>query len=258
MLVGKKKRSKELGDFNMRFLRWAALIAAIAPSGLFATDVTLDFVSPGNNIAGYYYISPYTAQIAGTGQLLTLYCIDFNHEVDPPAQWNATIQAFDYANVPNMQYGGGGQNQQDTWFKYETAAYLIGELMNSPDDPQGLHQQAIYQYAAWKIFLDPAHTGAFNASEAAAGGPTFAAAVDAALNGAVTAALQGTSTGQWEIVTPDAKGLSTSTQEFLIFNPNPTPEPSALILLVTVLGGVAFFVRRVARRQADSSTTGGT
>lgn len=243
----------------MRFFRWATLVAVIAPSGLFANEVTLDFVSPGNNVAGYYYISPYTAQIKGTNQFLTLYCIDFNHEIAPPVEWTAKIQDFDYANVPAMQYGASGQNQQDTWFKYETAAYLITELAQSSNDAQGLHQQAIYQYAAWKVFLDPAHTGAFNASEAAAGGAAFVDAVNAAFNSAVTAVQQGIAFNGWQIVTPDPAGNLNSAQEFLIFNPiNPAPEPSTLILLVTVLGGVVFFVRKAATRQANGSTTGGT
>lgn len=242
----------------MKSWGWAVTIGVFASSGLFANEVTLDFLSPGNNIAGYYYVSPYTAQIKGTNQVLTLYCIDFNHEVDPPTEWGANIQDFDYANVPTMQYGGGAQKQQNTWFEYETAAYLIGELRNSPNTPQGLYEQDIYQYAAWKVFLDPAHTGAFNSSEAAVGA-NFAALVDGAFNDATAAVKQGASLGSWEIVTPDTRGLANSTQEFLIWNPTDSaPEPSAVILLATVLGGVMLVVRKAARRQASSSTTVGT
>jgi hypothetical protein len=140
-----------------------------------ANPLTLDWVSAGNNPVGYYYVSPYTAEITNTGQLITLYCIDFNHEVAPPLEWEANVQTFDLSNVPAMQYGNLSLNINSTWVKYEAAAWLITQLTQATSK----YQQAVDQYAAWKIFLDPAHQAAYNQSVAAAGG-YFAGAINGA------------------------------------------------------------------------------
>jgi hypothetical protein len=96
---------------------------------------------------------PYTAEIKSTGAIITLYCIDFNHEVAPPLEWEANIQTFDLANVPSMQYGNLSADMNSTWVKYEAAAWLITQLTQTTSK----YQQAVDQYAAWKIFLDRAH-----------------------------------------------------------------------------------------------------
>ena len=224
-----------------------AMVTVSAASGLLATELTLDFVSPGNNPVGFYYVSPYTAEIKGTGQLLTLYCIDFDHEIAPPEEWTARIEPFDFANLPNMQ-NGGSSNPSATWLRYEAAAWLIPQLAQEPNDAQGLYQQAIYQYAAWEVFLDAAHTPAFNASEAAAGGSSFITQVNTAYNDALAAASNGFNLSGWDIVTGVPAGQPNSPQEFLVRDS--APEPSSLILLATVLGAIAFLA---IRRNATSA-----
>jgi hypothetical protein len=224
-----------------KIFRLLTMVMVSAASGLFATELTLDFVSPGNNPIGFYYVSPYTAEIKGTGQLLTLYCIDFDHEIAPPEEWTARIESFDFANLPNMQ-NGGGSNPSATWLRYEAAAWLIPQLAQEPNDAQGLYQQAIYQYAAWEVFLDAAHTASFEASEVAAGGNTFVGQVTAAYNDALAAASNGFNLSGWDIVTGIPAGQSNSPQEFLVRDS--APEPSSLILLATVLGALAFLAIR--------------
>jgi hypothetical protein len=235
-----------------KIFRLFALALVIAPVGLFATELTLDFVSPGNNPVGFYYVSPYTAEIKGTGQLLTLYCIDFNHDISPPNEWTAQIESFDFANLPNMQHGGD-PNPTATWLKYEAAAWLVTQMAEQPNTAQGLSQEAIYQYAAWEVFLDAAHTPAFDASEAAAGGSSFIAQVNSAYNNALVTAANGFTLSGWQIVTGIPAGQPNSPQEFLITDS--TPEPSSLILLATVLAAVAFLaVRRTAPGQKRNQT----
>jgi hypothetical protein len=126
-------------------------------------------------------VSPYTAEIKSTGKIITLYCIDFNHEVAPPLEWEANIQTFDLANAPSMQYGNLSLNINSTWVKYEAAALLITQLTQTSNK----YQQAVDQYAAWKIFLEPAHQAAYNQSVAAVGGG-FAADVETAYHNAFT------------------------------------------------------------------------
>lgn len=234
-------------------LCWLAMMMVNATSGLFATELTLDFVSPGNNPVGFYYVSPYTAQIKGTGQLLTIYCIDFNHDIGSSEEWKARIESFDFANLPNMQ-NGGGLDPAATWLKYEAAAWLIPQLAQEPNTPQGRYQQAIFQYAAWKVFLDAAHTPAFNASEAAAGGNSFIAQVDAAYNNALAAASSGFNLSGWQIITGVPAGQPNSPQEFLVRDS--TPEPSSIIFLGTILAALALMVNRRKTPSALASILG--
>lgn len=208
-------------------------------SGALFGDVVLDFVSPGNNPEGYYYVSPYVAQVKGSNQTLLLYCIDFNHEVAPPNEWTANIQVLDAANVPGLQYGSA-LPAAAAWVDYEAASWLIVQMANiSPLDPNRLHDAGVLQYAAWKIFLLPANVSVFDASENAVGG-NFANAVNTAYANAFAAVTGGYKPTGWRVVTPVPAGTPGSTQEFL--TPD-TPEPSALVLLVTLLGIVAILGR---------------
>jgi hypothetical protein len=234
----------------MRHLGFLAMLAmGLVPGTAWANVMTLDWVSGGNNPVGYFYVSPYTAEIKGTNQPITLYCIDFNHEVAPPLEWQANIQIFDQANLPNMQYGGL-PSPNTTWTNYEAAAWLINQLVQTTN----LQQEAVYQYAAWEIFLDPAHTAIYNASVGAAGGSSFQSAIDTAYNNAFTAVNDGYTPTGLDIVTPNPAGQPDSTQEFLTFDSNVTifaqsPEPSSIILLATVLAGCWLYLRRRSRAQ---------
>ncbi len=219
-----------------RFCR--LLLLASVPGGLFG-DVVLDFVSPGNNPQGYFYVSPYLAQVKGSSQTLTLYCIDFNHEVTPADEWTANIQVLDAASVPGLQYGNA-LPPAVAWVDYEAAAWLIAQMARiSPLDPNGLQEAGVLQYAAWKIFLYPANLPVFNASENAVGG-NFANAVNTAYANAFTAVTGGYKPTGWRVVTPNPAGTPGSTQEFL--TPD-TPEPSALVLLITLVGIIALLCR---------------
>jgi len=223
------------------------LALAMMPVKMFGTRV-LDFNSPGNNPVGYYYVSPYTATVKGTGSVLTLYCIDFNHDISTSEEWTANLNPLSKSYVSNYQYGSTG-TVPSVWMKYEMAAYLITQLSQTTDK----QQQAIDEYAAWKVFLDTAHTGAFDASVAAAGGATFAAAINTAYANAQSAVANGYTPVGWAVVTPDPAGLLGSPQEFLTTanELGAVPEPSSIVLLVTVVGGIGFmrFRRGAARNR---------
>jgi hypothetical protein len=221
------------------FLAWGSVAHA--------NPLTLDWVSAGNNPVGGYYVSPYTAEIKSTSQLITLYCIDFNHEVAPPLEWEANIVPLNLAEVPLLQYGNlSGTNS--TWIKYEAAAWLISQLTGTPDP----YQQAVFQYAAWNIFLDPGHTPAYDNSVGL--GSPFAAQVTSAYNNAFNAVNNGYTPTVWSVVTPDPNQQPGSTQEFLTpgigYNPVATPEPVSIVLLGTVLLGFVAVARWQMKRRA--------
>jgi hypothetical protein len=217
----------------VRILCFAAIPAAASP-------LTLDWVSPGNNPVGNYYVSPYTAEIQSTGQLITLYCIDFNHEVAPPLEWQANIQTLDLANVPSLQYGASSPNVNVIWQDYEAAAWLITQMTETSN----LRQQAIDQYAAWEIFLYPSNVANWQASVNTQGG-AFAAQYKAAIN----AVNSGYTPYGLEVVTPNPAGQPGSTQEFLTFAS--TPEPESIVLLGTILVIVGLITRLRMRRRFD-------
>jgi hypothetical protein len=221
-----------------------ALTCALAAIPACANPLTLDWVSPGNNPVGYYYVSPYTAEIQSTGQVITLYCIDFNHEVAPPLEWEANIQVLDQANVPSLQYGNSTSNTgYSIWQDYEAAAWLITQIAETTN----LQQQAIDQYAAWEIFLYPSNVSNWQAS-AGTQGATFVSDVATEYNAAFNAVKNGYTPTGWDVVTPDPAGQPGSTQEFLTIAS--TPEPGSIILLGTILVAVGGIVRmrRTKRR----------
>ena len=127
------------------------------------------------------------------------------------------------------------------WTGYKTAAWLVTQLSEADGSTAaGKYQQAVDQYAVWKIFLDAAHTDAYNASVNAAGGALFASAIASAYSAAVGAVANGYTPDNWSVVTPDPRGLPGSAQEFL--TPASVPELSTVWLLLTVLAGIALDV----------------
>jgi hypothetical protein len=236
---------------NLLFSGAAALV--FLPVGLLADPVTLEWVNPGNNPVGYFYVSPYTAQVQGTGQLLSLYCIDFGHEVAPPYEWQANIFSFDLADVTKYQYGQvPGWTPAFAWNDYKIAAWLINQSSEvTGSNATALHQEAVDQYAAWEVFIgSQAEWNLFNSSVAASGDPTFAAEITAEYNAAVRAVNNGWQPWGWEIVTPFPAGQPGSTQEFLVDPPTSVPEPSAVVLLGTILGCLLMVARKHMRRRA--------
>jgi hypothetical protein len=219
-------------------------VLVLTPACLFADTLTLDWVSPGNNPVGYFYVSPYLAEVQSPAQLLTLYCIDFGHEVAPPYEWHAQIFNLDYNDVPNLQYGSvPGWTQAAAWTKYKTAAWLINQSSHViGSGSAALHQEAVDQYAAWEVFItNPSEWDLFYASVGASGDSHFGSEIAAAYNSAVNAVDNGWQPVGWEVVTPYPAGRPDSTQEFLV---DPVPEPSAVLLIATVAGGMLLLVRR--------------
>jgi PEP-CTERM motif len=233
-----------------RALLAVAFGVTLLPGCLSAYNIsTLDWVSSGNNLQGNYYVSPYTAQIRGTAQQLALYCIDFNHEVSPPNAWNAIVEPFTFSNFSTFQYASLG-TPAGTWDKYLAAAWLIDELTQvGGNTSHDQYQKAVFQFAAWRIFVDNAHMWEYSQAQAAVGGGAFSSEVTAAYNDAFNAVHGGYSALGWQIVAPYPAGNEDSVQEFLVpGTPAPTPEPASIILMGTALVGAALMLKRRNKR----------
>jgi hypothetical protein len=83
----------------------------------------------------------------------------------------------------------------------------------------------------------------------AVGVPSFSSDIATAFEDAQTAVADGYTPTGWDILTPTIPGLPNSAQEFLV-DPPSVPEPSSIVLLATVLGGLALALRKSRRRGA--------
>jgi hypothetical protein len=287
----------------------------------------MQWSSAGDNVWQGFYVSPYTAKDANTGALISIFCIDYNHEIAPPMDWQANIVPFSSSNFSQYQFGGTypnilpGDTSNPANFAFQTntavsngasvtanlstsnglnryleLAWLATQMEGALTDGQnGLLSTAamnavidIYQVADWLVFADSgpseftssethlqdlqgriAATGgnfAFNSTlglwGSSSSGYNFQFAVDSALNSAENAVVnQGWTPGLgWSVVTADKTWDAQNEngvplQEFLTYTPpsqtglNPVPEPSQIVLMLTVIALVGLLVKRSAAKR---------
>ena len=294
----------------------------------------MQWSSAGDNVWQGFYVSPYTAKDANTGALISIFCIDYNHEIAPPMDWQANIVPFSSSNFSQYQFGGSypnilpGDTSNPANFAFQTntavsngasvtanlstsnglnryleLAWLATQMEGALTDGQnGLLSTAamnavidIYQVADWLVFADSgpseftsgetnlqdlqgriAATGgnfAFNSTlglwGSSSSGYNFQFAVDSALSSAENAVMnQGWMPGLgWSVVTADKTWDAQNEngvplQEFLTYTApsqsslNPVPEPSQIVLMVTVIALVALVVKRSAVKRRIAARSG--
>jgi hypothetical protein len=153
----------------------------------------MQWVSAGSNAWQGFYVGPYTAKDATTGQLISIFCIDYNHEIAPPMDWQANIVPFSASNFSQYQFGGSypnilpGNTSNPANFAFQTntavsngasvtanlstsngldryleLAWLVTQMETAlTDQNSGLLSTAamnivldIYQAADWLVFAD--------------------------------------------------------------------------------------------------------
>jgi hypothetical protein len=231
-------------------------LAALIPAAIFADQ--MQFVSANGSIIGNYYISPYTGKDLTLNSQLTLYCLDFNHDVTFGQVWAANVASLSPANLSGYQYGTGSPvfvtaPVMDLFARYEAAAWLFTQSLATAN----ARWQGVYQYAAWALFLDPSHQSQYNSSLGSVNlvDPgtlhTFQLDVTQALNAALDSNNYGSvNLALWNVVSPQNAGQRDSVQEFL--SPAAVPEPSTVVLLATVallIGWLAFRRQRAGSVQ---------
>jgi hypothetical protein len=199
----------------------------------FADELVFQSISSQSTVWQGYYTSPYLVldkSVPPSGELLTVYCLDFNHEVAPPFEWDANIRPLDPGDVSHFQYGASA----GAWQRYAAAAWLFQKIQALPLNANLLETE--YQVAAWKLFVDASHVASFNLKIADTGAP-FEADVTSLYNEALAAGSLTQTEPDWFVVTVDPAWEAdhqpgVPVQEFLIH----VPEPAAILLLATVAG----------------------
>lgn len=176
-----------------------------------------------------YGIGPYGGTLNNTPA--QFFCVDFNSQIFANTGWTAT--------VTNLSGGSFGQTYQGNQTFYLEAAWLINQMMKSPNN-QALDTQL--QFAIWYLSLT-------SAQRAGIVGLTFPdragdIALDTAALNAVESNNLGFSLAGWEILTPVGGGSGYG-QEFMIFNPAAaTPEPRTIVLLFAGLAAFLIFAHK--------------
>jgi hypothetical protein len=232
-----------------------AIATLLTAETAFADHMVFQSPSSQSNVWQGYWTSPYLVtdqSVPPSGELLTVYCLDFNHEVAPPNSWDATIRPLDPGDVSLFQYGLSA----DAWQHYAAAAWLFQAIqaLQVTKPPDANLKETEYQVAAWKLFVDSSHEDLLN-SKITAAGATFAADVLSLYNQALDTGSLTKTEPDWFVVTVDpvweaAHQPGVPVQEFLIYRDTPpVPEPAAILLLATVAGLLGLRVRsgRAAR-----------
>jgi hypothetical protein len=207
------------------------------------------FVSAGNVIWNGVYVNPYQA-IDNTNTVenpLAVYCDDWNTDFSGNPTWNGNVYPLTAANLPNFKYANPTsdytlaldsgklvatlETNQPTWSplqRYLEAAWLDEQWRDIIGTSAATTDTQIELAAAmWTLFVDMGHVdglvGAINSTG-------YATEVNDDLRQAEDAVTHGYVASGWDVIVP--VGNSFPIQEFLVH----APEPSAMTLLVTVIG----------------------
>jgi hypothetical protein len=246
------------------FLGWA-LASMLILTGSASAD-TFAFTSAGSVTWNGVYVNPYQANDTTQTQHnpLTIYCDDWNTDFSGNPTWTATVYSLTASNVTNFKYGNTPSNYNvdlDTvnntlsvtssstptpFNRYLEAAWLDEQWLDAVTQGTATDEmQKKLAAAVWTLFVDATHVndpnggliGAINSSH-------YATDVYNYLQEAQTAVTTGGYTAAgWDVIVPVGNNSNGGPmQEFLVH----APEPSAVILLGTVVGvlGLTKFRRK--------------
>ena len=242
------------------FLGWA-LASMLILTGSASAD-TFAFTSAGSVTWNGVYVNPYQANDTTQTQHnpLTIYCDDWNTDFSGNPTWNATVYSLTAVNEPNFKYAKPASDYNVTlagnqlsvalsttptpFNRYLEAAWLDEQWLDAVTQGTATDQMQIKLAAAvWTLFVDPTHVGGLidtinSSGYAAAVNDYLVAAKDQVDNHGYTAA-------GWDVIVPVGNNSNGGPmQEFLV----DAPEPSAVILLGTVVGVLGLTKFRRKRR----------
>ena len=188
----------------------------------FADLLPVTFTGVNGAAAFGYYVGPYYGTV--TGDPTTLYCVDFANEVHFGESWLANVTPLDGSSDLSETRYGGAVGLPNALTLYREAAWLTTQYAGNPSSYGDI------QATIWQLF------------DANAPQPSS----DQWLLSA-EANYQQLDFSQFEVLTNAAPVLATGQiQEYLI-DRSAVPEPSAVILLGTVLIVIIFLAGRKNR-----------
>ncbi|MCU1336779.1 MAG: hypothetical protein JWO19_2360 [Bryobacterales bacterium] len=255
-----------------------ALVSFLLMSGNAFAD-QFSFLSPGNVTWNGVYVNPYLANDNTQPQNnpLTIYCDDWNTDFSGNPTWNANVYTLTAGNASHFKYGNTTPNYNVTLLannqlsatlsstptpfnRYLEAAWLDDQWRNAVANHTGTDDmQRKLAAAMWTLFVDSAHVGSplsdpTSGLIGAINSSGFGPSVYQYLQNAQTAVAGGYNAAGWDVIVPVGQNSNgESMQEFLVygFSGNTVPEPSAVILLGTIIGYLALKLRNNGKRQAS-------
>ncbi len=243
----------------------AVISLTIMSGGAFADSFY--FSSAGGVTWNGVYVNPYQAidNTSTAENPLTVYCDDWNTDFSGNPTWNADVYALTAANLPNFKYANPTsdytlalnsgkliatlETNPPAWSplqRYLEAAWLDEQWRDIIGTSAATTDTQIELAAAmWTLFVDTGHVdglvGAINSSGYATAVNDYLLQAENAVTPVADGGLGYTAAG-WDVMVP--VGNSFPMQEFLVH----APEPSAMILLGTVIGYLGLTRYRRKRR----------
>ncbi len=261
---------------SRRLYLYGSALALVCSASAFAQPtVSFTVQSPtGPAFANYVYVSPYSAQIAGSTSVVPAICDDWADENYLGQNWTAFDTNLGTSSLSNVYYSGGYNSKGASVSQvvaYDAAAILAENLLalpGGPWTPANTLAQDAYSFAIWELFDSNSSGGpaaylqSLGNSNTGVGGtaPTASAVASLAatyLDSAIATA-QGSSVQQsWYsnvqiFSSACTTGSGTATcaagsgrpQEFLVVSMSEAPSPVLLGLYLVGLGGIAIYYRR--------------
>ena len=208
------------------------VVAYFCITGVIQAQVTLALVSPGSNTSNGVYVGPYTLSVNGAGTIQAV-CDDRDTETGN-VSWTAHVNTF--ATLSNTKFFGVSSiNTYNQTQNYESAAWLVQQMMAIPNITANYTEIADMHLAIWSFFSASSYSSLSSNSDALSWyNKAVAQNTDPIANFADVV-----------IYTPSPTSAS---QEFMIV----TPEPASMMLFGTGLLVIGAAIRRRPRGAAST------